>query len=110
MIRYVMWPVVRSRDLVPALMALSTPVPFVFHIPDSRVERMKRQVQDFELPATPAVPGASWEYGVDLEWLTKIQDHWVNKFDWRAAEAKLNQLSFTHNYHFLVIARLIFTL
>jgi hypothetical protein len=33
-----------------------------------------------------------FEYGFNLETLQKFRDHWLNKYNWRKWEAKLNEL------------------
>jgi len=37
--------------------------------------------------------GAAWEYGTNLDYLKTLVDYWQHEFDWRAQEAKLNQLA-----------------
>ena len=36
--------------------------------------------------------GVGWEYGTDLEYLTELITYWRDEFDWRAQEARLNEL------------------
>ncbi|PRX98839.1 epoxide hydrolase family protein [Allonocardiopsis opalescens] len=56
---------------------------------------------------TGELPGVGAEYGVSLEYVHRLLDHWKNGFDWRAAEARLNAYpQFTteidgQNVHFL---------
>ncbi|BDT92153.1 microsomal epoxide hydrolase [Nocardia sputorum] len=53
------------------------------------------------------VPGAGWERGVPTAYLKELAGYWVEKFDWRVAEAELNaypQFTTTitgQNVHFL---------
>ncbi len=37
---------------------------------------------------------AQWSYGTELGYLRELVDYWINDFDWRAVEARLN--SFDH--------------
>ncbi|SDB74215.1 Epoxide hydrolase N terminus [Agrobacterium fabrum] len=39
-----------------------------------------------------ALYDASWEDGASLAFLRRLVDHWQNRFNWRAEEARLNQL------------------
>lgn len=38
-----------------------------------------------------AAPGEPWAYGTDVTWLSALLAYWRERFDWRAAEARLNQ-------------------
>jgi pimeloyl-ACP methyl ester carboxylesterase len=35
--------------------------------------------------------GAGWDYGTELTYLRALCDHWRDRFDWRAAEARFNR-------------------
>jgi len=34
-----------------------------------------------------------WRYGTNLEYIRELVDYWINKFDWRGIEAKINSFS-----------------
>ena len=72
---------------------IAEPRPFQVNIPDEEVARMKRILADTRLPDQPPVPGASWDYGVDLDWLKGMRDTWLNDFDWKAVEREMNSFS-----------------
>lgn len=55
---------------------------------------MRRLLMDTRLPAAPQIPGATWDYGVDLDWLRSMRDAWLNEYDWRAVEQRMN--TFNH--------------
>lgn len=38
-----------------------------------------------------AIAGTEWEYGVPLKYMQELVAYWREKYDWRAAERKLNQ-------------------
>src|SRR4051794_5699967 len=38
------------------------------------------------------IDGTGWEYGVPAPYLRDLVDHWRDTYDWRAAEARLNEL------------------
>jgi epoxide hydrolase len=74
--------------------------PFRIAIPqadlDDLAERLARTRWANELPPTasgpptgPVPPG--WEYGVPVAYVRGLVDHWQHHYDWRAAEARLNQ-------------------
>ena len=32
-----------------------------------------------------------WDYGTNLDYMKEFADYWVNKFDWRKTEEKINK-------------------
>jgi pimeloyl-ACP methyl ester carboxylesterase len=75
--------------------------PFRIEIPqadlDDLADRLARTRWADELPLDtggpqtgPIPPG--WEYGVPVAYVRDLVDHWQHKYDWRAWEARLNQL------------------
>jgi len=64
--------------------------PFTLAIPDADLadlhQRLQRTrwLQDLE--------GQGWSEGTDLGFLRRLLAHWAEAFDWRAEEARLNQL------------------
>jgi epoxide hydrolase len=75
--------------------------PFRIDIPqadlDDLADRLARTRWANELPLDtsgpqtgPIQPG--WEYGVPVAYVRDLVDHWQHKYDWRAWEARLNQL------------------
>ncbi|KAK7689023.1 hypothetical protein QCA50_007714 [Cerrena zonata] len=69
----------------------SQPTAFKVAIPDDEVARMVRLIGDTRLPDQPFVSEASWDYGVDLKWLKEMKDKWLNEFDWKEVERKMNE-------------------
>ena len=55
---------------------------------------MRRLIADTRLPEVSPIPGASWDYGVDLEWMKGLRDAWLNDFDWKEVEQEMN--AFNH--------------
>jgi len=49
----------------------------------SRLRRTRRLI---------AIDGQGWSEGVDLEFLDRLLDHWLNHFDWPTRQAQLNRL------------------
>src|ERR1700756_4062523 len=44
------------------------------------------------------MPGANWEYGVDLKFLQQICEYWRDRFDWKA---QVERFSTFHHYRYL---------
>lgn len=68
-----------------------TSLPFKISIPDSRLKRLrlKLNLTDFpsELGTDTSFP---WTRGPPLQSLRNLTDHWIKDYDWRKAEAFLN--------------------
>ena len=64
--------------------------PFTIDIPEEQLEDLKRRLGAVRLPA--AIDAESWDDGTCLAFIGRMTDHWLNQFDWRAQEARLNRL------------------
>src|SRR6185503_13393224 len=40
---------------------------------------------------TDEIIASGWQYGADLSYIKELADYWLNEFDWRKAEDKINQ-------------------
>lgn len=67
------------------------PKPFSIAIADADVADLKARLQATRFPQTLA--GVGWDYGIDETFLRQFVDHWANRYDWRAAEARLNDFA-----------------
>ena len=82
-----------------------TATPFQIAIPDADIADLKARLAQTRWP--DAVQNAGWRYGADLDFLKALVAYWRDRFDWRAAEARLNAFpQFTadvdgHAIHFL---------
>ena len=65
-----------------------TPTPYAIHAPDAEIGALRDRLRDTRWPIE--VPGSRWLYGVDLAFLRDLCAHWADRFDWRAAERRLN--------------------
>jgi hypothetical protein len=83
--------VVLTMDAEPAI---TKPRPFRVHIPDEQLDRLKRKLEDYELPESDIIEDAGWSYGVSLEWVKSLKKYWLEKFDWRKAESAINRFVF----------------
>lgn len=64
--------------------------PFRIEVPDVAIERLKTKLSLTTFPEDVEFSD-SWDYGAPLKDIKRLADYWQNGFDWRAAEAKLNQ-------------------
>src|SRR5215472_11765631 len=61
---------------------------FRIGIPQEDLDDLAGRLARTRWPAQ--LPGAAWERGVPVSYLSELADYWRTGFDWRAAEARLN--------------------
>lgn len=64
--------------------------PFTINIPDERLEDLRSRLRAARWPKP--VDGEAWSDGTDLQFLQRLTEYWLNGFDWRAQEKRLNGL------------------
>ncbi len=63
--------------------------PFEISVGDQDILDLKQRLSQTRLP--DQIANTSWEYGMDISYLTELLDYWENDYDWREQEANLNQ-------------------
>ncbi|KUJ67123.1 epoxide hydrolase [Streptomyces albus subsp. albus] len=63
--------------------------PFRVAIPESELEDLRGRLDRTRWP--DELPDVGWAYGVPLGYLRELAHYWRHDYDWRAAEARLNQ-------------------
>jgi pimeloyl-ACP methyl ester carboxylesterase len=63
--------------------------PFRIQVPDQVLTDLEARLARTRFP--DEIPGAGWSYGTDLRYLRELVAYWRDRFDWRAAERRLNQ-------------------
>jgi hypothetical protein len=63
---------------------------FKIDVPDEQIEDLRRRLRATRLPAS--IDTDTWNDGGSRAFIRRLVDHWLNHFDWRAHEARLNQL------------------
>jgi pimeloyl-ACP methyl ester carboxylesterase len=63
--------------------------PFKIHVDDAVLADLKQRLARTRFPGD--INGSSWDYGTNLAYLKDLVAYWREKFDWRAAERRLNQ-------------------
>jgi microsomal epoxide hydrolase len=69
---------------------LNQPEPFTLRVPDDAIADLRERLARTRFPDQP--PGAPWAYGTDVAYLGELASYWLDHFDWRAEEARLNAL------------------
>lgn len=63
--------------------------PFKVDIPQSDLDDLNRRIAATRWP--DEMPGAGWSRGVPVGYLKELAEYWRTSYDWRSAEARLNQ-------------------
>jgi len=64
--------------------------PFRIAVPDAVLTDLRERLARTRLP--DEMPGSGWTYGTNLAYLRDLIAYWRDRYDWRAAEARLNAL------------------
>ncbi|KAK5988415.1 Putative epoxide hydrolase [Cladobotryum mycophilum] len=68
-----------------------TPRPFKISVVEDKLQSLKVLVQHGHIaPPTYENSQEDGKFGVSRSWIIKARDYWLNTFDWRAIEARLN--------------------
>ncbi|MFT5225425.1 MAG: pimeloyl-ACP methyl ester carboxylesterase [Polaribacter sp.] len=70
--------------------------PFQVAVSDDQLRKIKQRVADYPWHEMPDDGG--WDYGANLDYMKTFCDYWVNSYDWRQHEARINHFS-----HFKVV-------
>ena len=65
--------------------------PFKLNVSDDILREIVRKVENYPWHEMPNDEG--WDYGTNLNYMKDISKYWVNKFDWKKHEAKINNFS-----------------
>jgi microsomal epoxide hydrolase len=68
--------------------APAEPRRFICAVHDEAVADLHRRIDAARWP--DELDGAGWDYGTPLGFLREVANHWRHRFDWRAAEARIN--------------------
>ena len=66
--------------------------PFSLSIAEQDLSDLEKRLRRTRL--APDFSNDNWDYGTNGEYLSELLDYWINNFDWRAQESKIN--SFSH--------------
>ena len=69
---------------------MTTPTPFTISIPQQKLDTIADKVRGFEWIHVPENDG--WAYGCNQAYLKELCAYWLDDYDWRSWEAKLNTL------------------
>jgi pimeloyl-ACP methyl ester carboxylesterase len=64
---------------------------FEIHVDDAVLEDLRGRLARTRVP--DQIEGTGWEYGMPAGYLAELVDYWREEYDWRAQEARLNELA-----------------
>jgi epoxide hydrolase len=64
---------------------------FEIRVYDAVLEDLRRRLTHTRFP--DQIEGTGWEYGVPVDYLRELVEYWRDTYDWRAQEARLNELA-----------------
>jgi pimeloyl-ACP methyl ester carboxylesterase len=64
---------------------------FEIHVEDAVLDDLRRRLAQTRFP--DQIEGTSWEYGIPVDYLRELVEHWRDTYDWRTHEARLNELA-----------------
>ncbi len=70
------------------LQASSQVTPFSINVSDADLDDLRARLKLTRYPRTPA--NAGWRYGTDKAFMERLVTHWLDTYDWRATEKRLN--------------------
>ena len=70
---------------------------FVIDVPEDVIQKIYTRVKEYPWHEMPDDGG--WSYGTNLNYMKDFCDYWINKFNWREQERKINKF---HHYTSLV--------
>jgi pimeloyl-ACP methyl ester carboxylesterase len=70
---------------------MSEPQPFRIEIPQAVLDDLHGRLRQTRLPADLA--NEDWHYGTNVDYLRALIEHWLDCFDWREQERRMNALS-----------------
>jgi hypothetical protein len=70
---------------------MAAKTPYTITVPETALQKLKRKLADADYP-DELEAADQWPYGAPLSDVKRLASYWENGFDWRKAEAKLNEL------------------
>lgn len=61
---------------------------FEVHVPQEEIDFLKAKLKLTRL--TPRIDDAGWQWGISSDFAAALRDKWLNEFDWRTWEARIN--------------------
>lgn len=67
--------------------------PYKVSVPDVALQELQERLALAKFPSQlESSDQDSWDFGVPVKEVERLVDYWKNQFDWKKAEAQLNEL------------------
>lgn len=70
---------------------MTTVHPFTIHVSDDVLTDLRARLERTRWPDEN--PGGGWRYGSDFQYMKSLVSYWLETYDWRRQEARLNRFS-----------------
>ena len=64
---------------------------FRIRVDDAVLDDLRSRLARTRIP--DQIEGTGWEYGIPVDYLRELVEFWRDEYDWRAQEARLNELA-----------------
>ncbi len=64
---------------------------FHIRVDDAVLDDLRRRLAQTRFP--DQIEDTGWEYGIPVDYLRELVEYWRDAYDWRAQEARLNELA-----------------
>lgn len=64
--------------------------PYIITVSDEKLEKLSQKLSLASFP--DELDDAGWDYGAPLADVKRLTQYWIEKFDWRKEESKINEL------------------
>src|ERR1700691_4087947 len=64
-------------------------VPMRVQVPQAVLDDLRQRLERTRLAQSVSEMG--WDYGTNTEYMKELVDYWLNRFDWRRQEERINQ-------------------
>jgi epoxide hydrolase len=64
-------------------------IPFWIEIPEADLDDLRQRLRRTRWPEPETVD--DWSQGIPLDYTRQLCEYWLEQYDWRAAEARLNR-------------------
>ena len=63
--------------------------PMKVQVPQAVLDDLRQRLEHTRWPQS--FPDMGWDYGTNTEYMKELVDYWLNRFDWRKQEERINQ-------------------